>query len=41
MYAEVLNNIAAATAFSFAVATIAVLSSKYVLKMLAIDFHII
>ena len=41
MYAEVLNNIAAATAFSFAVATIAVLSSKYVLKMLAIDFHLI
>ena len=41
MYVEVLNNIAAATAFSYILATAAVLSSKYILKMLAIDFHII
>ena len=40
MYVEVLNNIAAATAFSFTIATIIVLSTKYALKMLAADFHI-
>ena len=41
MYAEILNNIATASAFSYILAAAAVLSSKYVLKMLQIDFHII
>jgi len=40
MYAEVLNNIAAATAFSYILAAAVVLSSKYVLKMLEIDFNL-
>ena len=41
MYAEVLNNIITASAFSYTLAAAVVLSSKYILKMLAIDFHII
>lgn len=41
MYAEILTNITAASAFSYILAAAAVLSSKYVLKMLQIDFHLI
>jgi len=41
MYAEILNNIATASAFSYIISAGLVLSSKYVLKMLQIDFHII
>jgi len=41
MYAEVLNNIATPSAFSYILAAAAVLSSKYILKMLQIDLHLI
>jgi len=41
MYAEVLNNIATATAFSYILAATAVFATKYVLKMLQIDLHLI
>ena len=41
MYAEILNNIIAASAFSYILAAAVVLSSKYVLRMLEIDFHLI
>ena len=41
MYTEILNTAITVSAVSYILATAAVLSSKYVLKMLQIDFHII
>jgi len=41
MYVEILNNIAITAISSIVLATAIVLSTKYALKMLAIDFHII
>jgi len=41
MYAEILNTAITVSAVSYILATAAVLATKYTIKMLQIDFHII